>query len=259
MTWEHPEIIKGVFPALTETTQVKVVATSTSGMDSMVKQGLWYIKIMYIYIFMYMHISTTYMGVAPIHFQVVYIHVYIQICMYKNINTYVPIHEWFRVTYPVTDKKLVRDPGNCPKNGLQVPKFQESGSWRNLLILPLHPGRLTWNLQITHLERKMIFQPPMIMFHVNLQGCRYIPQISVHMSPEQRKLPTATSGNPIDHPSGRPCVCCVYTPWWTMASRWWKFFVIPGPFPKKKLDWKTWLLYWKKGHSASAPSKIWFT
>ena len=22
----------------------------------------------------------------------------------------------------------------------------------------LHPGRLTWNLQITHLERKMIFQ-----------------------------------------------------------------------------------------------------
>ena len=28
-----------------------------------------------------------------------------------------------------------------------------------------------WNLQITHLERKMIFQPPMIMFHVNLPGC----------------------------------------------------------------------------------------
>ena len=35
----------------------------------------------------------------------------------------------------------------------------------------LHPGRLTWNLQITHLERKMIFQTTMIMFHVNLQGC----------------------------------------------------------------------------------------
>ena len=28
-----------------------------------------------------------------------------------------------------------------------------------------------WNLQITHLERKMIFQTSMIMFHVNLQGC----------------------------------------------------------------------------------------
>ena len=35
----------------------------------------------------------------------------------------------------------------------------------------VHPGRLTWNLQITHLERKMIFQTSMIMFHVNLQGC----------------------------------------------------------------------------------------
>ncbi len=34
-----------------------------------------------------------------------------------------------------------------------------------------HPGRLTWNLQITHLERNMIFQTSMIMFHVSLQGC----------------------------------------------------------------------------------------
>ena len=29
-----------------------------------------------------------------------------------------------------------------------------------------------WNLQITHLERKMIFQTSMIMFHVNLPGCK---------------------------------------------------------------------------------------
>ena len=35
-------------------------------------------------------------------------------------------------------------------------------------ILRQHPGRLTWNLQITYLERKMIFQTSMIMFHVNL-------------------------------------------------------------------------------------------
>ena len=27
------------------------------------------------------------------------------------------------------------------------------------------------NLQLTHLERKMIFQTSVIMFHVNLQGC----------------------------------------------------------------------------------------
>jgi len=28
-----------------------------------------------------------------------------------------------------------------------------------------------WNLQITHLERKLIFQTSMIMFHVNFQVC----------------------------------------------------------------------------------------
>ena len=42
------------------------------------------------------------------------------------------------------------------------------GRWSMPLV---HPGRLTWNLQITHLERKMIFRTSMIMFHVNLQGC----------------------------------------------------------------------------------------
>ena len=38
-------------------------------------------------------------------------------------------------------------------------------------LLLIHPARLTWNLQATHLERKMIFQTSMIMFHVDLQGC----------------------------------------------------------------------------------------
>jgi len=34
-----------------------------------------------------------------------------------------------------------------------------------------HPGRLTWNLQITHLYRKENdFQTSTIVFHVNLQG-----------------------------------------------------------------------------------------
>ena len=42
----------------------------------------------------------------------------------------------------------------------------------SLLKWWVHPGRSTWNLQITHLERKIIFQTSMIMFHVNLQGCR---------------------------------------------------------------------------------------
>ena len=35
----------------------------------------------------------------------------------------------------------------------------------------IHPGRLTWNLQITHLEREMIFQTSVIMVHVHLPGC----------------------------------------------------------------------------------------
>ena len=37
----------------------------------------------------------------------------------------------------------------------------------------IDPGRLTWNLQITHLERTIIFKTSMtmvIMFHLNLQG-----------------------------------------------------------------------------------------
>ncbi len=35
----------------------------------------------------------------------------------------------------------------------------------------LHPGRLTWNLKITYLKRKITFQTCIIMFHVNLRGC----------------------------------------------------------------------------------------
>ena len=35
----------------------------------------------------------------------------------------------------------------------------------------LHPGRLTWNLQIIHLERKIIFQTIIFRFYVNLPGC----------------------------------------------------------------------------------------
>ena len=59
-----------------------------------------------------------------------------------------------------------------------VPDFQGPFSKERIPIISLlrfkavfHPGRLTWNLQITHLERNMIFQTSMIMFHVNLPGC----------------------------------------------------------------------------------------
>ena len=38
----------------------------------------------------------------------------------------------------------------------------------------IHPRGLTWNLQINHLERNMIFQTSMIMFHVNLQEYTFL-------------------------------------------------------------------------------------
>ena len=44
--------------------------------------------------------------------------------------------------------------------------------------LNTHPGRLRWNLQITHFERNIILQTSVILFHVNLPGCmtnRYQP------------------------------------------------------------------------------------
>ena len=51
------------------------------------------------------------------------------------------------------------------------PKFQ-CFVLQYTLTLKVHPGRLKRNLQITHLERRMIFRTSMIMFHVNLQGCK---------------------------------------------------------------------------------------
>ena len=58
----------------------------------------------------------------------------------------------------------------CKKDSQTIkPLFLESPVI--LRVRLLHPGRLTWNLQITQLERKIIFQTSMIMFHVNLPGC----------------------------------------------------------------------------------------
>ena len=59
---------------------------------------------------------------------------------------------------------------------IMVPKSRKAcGAVSSLsihgLFLALHPRRFSWNLQITRLERNMIFQTSMIMFHVNLQGC----------------------------------------------------------------------------------------
>jgi len=73
---------------------------------------------------------------------------------------------------------------NSEKN---IPKGVSSSLWRKIAdcrhvrgrdLIALHPGRLTWNLQITHLEKKRIFQTSMIMFHVNLPGCTCLSNMS---------------------------------------------------------------------------------
>ena len=45
-------------------------------------------------------------------------------------------------------------------------------TFRDCYLFAIHPGRLTWNLQITHLERKIIFQFTMFRFYVNLPECK---------------------------------------------------------------------------------------
>ena len=35
----------------------------------------------------------------------------------------------------------------------------------------IHPGKLTWNLKLTQVKRKIIFQTSIFWFHVNFPGC----------------------------------------------------------------------------------------
>ena len=58
-----------------------------------------------------------------------------------------------------------------PLLGVQTGLVQPPTMIYNNITTTIHPGRLKWNLQITHLERKMIFQTSMIMVHVNFPGC----------------------------------------------------------------------------------------
>ena len=70
------------------------------------------------------------------------------------------------------------------------PSTPASPDLRTSLWWFIHPRRLTWNLQITHLERKMIFQTSMIIVHVNLPGCN---------GQAQPPAPSSTLGNPVTH------------------------------------------------------------
>ena len=71
---------------------------------------------------------------------------------------------WVNIPFVPMDPSL-----GCSENPSEI-EHQESPTI--IFKHHIHHGRLTWNLQITHFERKMIFQTSMIMFHVNLQGCR---------------------------------------------------------------------------------------
>ena len=52
----------------------------------------------------------------------------------------------------------------------------------------LHPGRLTWNLQITHVERKINLQTSVIMFNVNLPACTMINTAPLITGQKPRRL-----------------------------------------------------------------------
>ena len=68
--------------------------------------------------------------------------------------------------------KHARERSKVPKNVRVLSQtffYKCHGMYKNPFVL--QPGRLTWNLQVTHSGRKMIFQTFTIMFHVNLQGC----------------------------------------------------------------------------------------
>ena len=77
-------------------------------------------------------------------------------------------------------KPLVRLKQGCPQTIAQTLKWGVNLYLSTLEnIIPhmvvkngeFHPGRLTWNLQITQLKRKIIFQTIIFRFDVNLPGC----------------------------------------------------------------------------------------
>ena len=78
------------------------------------------------------------------------------------------------ITTPILLTSKKRQKTGCEQKKIleQKKTHQTKASYRRWPNLSWHhPGRLTWNLQITHLERKIILQTSVIMFHVNLPGC----------------------------------------------------------------------------------------
>ena len=55
----------------------------------------------------------------------------------------------------------LRSSGHLPRLAMEVGKN-----------IQLHPRKLTWNLKITCLKRKIIFQTSIFRFHVSFPGCK---------------------------------------------------------------------------------------
>ena len=127
----------------------------------------------------------------PIYVSILLIHLYM---LAANINTDILIYiyiYWYtystlRVGYIIyLFLKTPRVAKSWPTKQSTKSTIQPTRLWGTMLdnhlsytkkkwiLIGLHPGRLTWNLQIIHLERKMIFQTCIIMFHVNLPGCTF--------------------------------------------------------------------------------------
>ena len=54
---------------------------------------------------------------------------------------------------------------------IELVKGGQASQKRKLFQQGIHPGKLTWNLKITHLKRKIIFQTSIFRFHVSFPGC----------------------------------------------------------------------------------------
>ena len=65
----------------------------------------------------------------------------------------------------------------------------------------LHPGKLTWNLKITCLKRRIIFKTAILGFHVNFQGCIHkFPLVLVRSYVNPLKKTIYAASNILRHP-----------------------------------------------------------
>ena len=99
------------------------------------------------------------------------------------------LHPWkLRMNLKITQSKISSHLNHPPPwlwvQNVNLPgcngTFQgvtELSLYFSLCQIQLHSGRLTWNLKITQLKRKIIFKASIIMFHVNFQGC--IPKVGL--------------------------------------------------------------------------------